>query len=589
MANEAKIKVVVSAGDAAKQMDELTNSTKSLKAQIKEATKEAMSFGDSTSKEAIEAQKKVARLKEEFSDFKDRVAAFNPEAKFQSVAKLASGIAGGFSAATGAMALFGAESEDVQKALLKVQAALAISQGLNDIKGLGDAMANFKLVAIDAFKSLGKAIMANPLFTLVAVIGGVIAAFQIFQAMNDTYSAQINEQIKLNNQKFAEEEEGLNKTLALARAKGEETIGIEQDLLEATRNRISEELRLERLKYEKRLEYADEGLKAVGVFFGKSREKELREENDQVKKINDLDKQLKQAEINIEVKGEEEKKKLKDKALKDYQDYLNKKKAADAEAARHKAALDKEELDRQKEIQAQDDEWLRKQQETDAKQRIKEQEQFDFEAAQMAARVEMIEEEFRIKREKAEQEKAMREAVQQFTIQTAQQNLDTVATFMDAAMNNQLNAAKGNEARQEQIRKTFFERDKKVQIAQTLISTYQGATAAFASGSKLSPVAGFIAAGAAVVQGLANVAKIRSMQYQGGGSSGGGQPSAPNFGGASGTPSPAPQQPNQNTTNLDREKIEAGQRITIQNTISETEITRVQKRVNMVQERATIK
>src|SRR3990170_123580 len=125
---EIKIKVSLTAGEAAKELDNLkgkadeaatstdglSTANKTLKQQLKEAVKEAQllsaQFGES-SKEAFAAQKKVANLKEEISDFGDRINALNPEAKFAAVSKVASGIAGGFAAAQGAMALFGDESE----------------------------------------------------------------------------------------------------------------------------------------------------------------------------------------------------------------------------------------------------------------------------------------------------------------------------------------------------------------------------------------------------------------------------------------------------------------------------------------------
>lgn len=47
---------------------------------------------------------------------------------------LASGVAGGFAIAQGTMALFGSENEDVQKALLKVNAAMSILQGLTAVQ-----------------------------------------------------------------------------------------------------------------------------------------------------------------------------------------------------------------------------------------------------------------------------------------------------------------------------------------------------------------------------------------------------------------------------------------------------------------------
>jgi hypothetical protein len=156
-------------------------------------------------------------------------------------------------------------------------------------------------------------------------------------------------------------------------------------------------------------------------------------------------------------------------------------------------------------------------------------------------------------------------------------------------MNNQLKKVKGNEAEQEKIRRVFFERQKKLQIAQALISTYQSAVEAYKAtvgiplvGSALAP----IAAASAVAAGLANVAQIRSQTFEGGGSGGSASSPAqtiPNLaapeGGASNTVG---------STQLDRESIEQGRAIVIENNISETEITSTQNRVNRIQARATI-
>ena len=125
------------------------NSVSSLRQQVREATAEAVllaqQYGDLDPR-AIKAAESAAKLKEELSDVNARINALNPEAKFTAIAKLASGIAGGFAAAQGALALFGAESEDVQKALLKVQGALALSQGINQVLGLKDAFTNLRAV-----------------------------------------------------------------------------------------------------------------------------------------------------------------------------------------------------------------------------------------------------------------------------------------------------------------------------------------------------------------------------------------------------------------------------------------------------------
>jgi hypothetical protein len=79
----------------------------------------------------------------------------------------------------------------------------------------------------------------------------------------------------------------------------------------------------------------------------------------------------------------------------------------------------------------------------------------------------------------------------------------------------------------EKAAKNAFRIQKAANIASALISTYQSATAAYASQftpipDPSSPVRGAIAAGIAVSAGLANVAKIGQQKFEGGGSTGGG-------------------------------------------------------------------
>lgn len=135
-----------------------TESVKSLKAQIREATQEATAlaqkFGE-FSPEAVNAAKRVAELKDQMQDFQQRVQALNPD-KFDAMAKLIGGVASGFTAAQGALALFGAESEDVQKMLLRVQGAMALSQG---IQGLIDARNQFRALGTTASEVVDKIIV----------------------------------------------------------------------------------------------------------------------------------------------------------------------------------------------------------------------------------------------------------------------------------------------------------------------------------------------------------------------------------------------------------------------------------------------
>lgn len=141
-------------------------SVKSLKAQIKDATNEATILAEKFgqfSPEARKAAQRVAELKDRMDDFREQVAALHPD-KFNRIATVVGGIANGIQAAQGAMALFGSESEDVQKALLKVQGAMAFAQGLEGLTAVKNQFltlaADLKGKVLTAFTTVGGAARA---------------------------------------------------------------------------------------------------------------------------------------------------------------------------------------------------------------------------------------------------------------------------------------------------------------------------------------------------------------------------------------------------------------------------------------------
>jgi len=158
-----------------------TESVKSLKTQIREATAEAVAlsrkFGE-FSPEATAAAQKVAKLKDEMGDFQQRVAGLNPD-KFAAIGTVVKGLAGGIQAAQGAMALFGNESEDVQKAMLKVQGAMAFAQGVDQLMEMENsfgAMAGvIKTQLVTAFTTLRGAIAATGIGILVIGIATLVS------------------------------------------------------------------------------------------------------------------------------------------------------------------------------------------------------------------------------------------------------------------------------------------------------------------------------------------------------------------------------------------------------------------------------
>lgn len=514
--------------------EQAAQQTDSLKKQLKEATLEAQAlsqkFGD-TSKEALAAQKKVAGLKEEMADFKQRIDALNPEAKFQAIGKLASGIAGGFGAATGAMALFGQESEDVQKALLKVQAALAISQGLNEIKGLGDAFGNFKIVALDALSGIKKAIMANPILALTAAVAAVGVAVYEWVTAEEDLTKQIEASREAEKKRYEASQANYDREIALAKALGKEVQSLERqkqlDRLATTK----EQLRLIELEKNAEREKAIAYLKSIG-FYTAEAAKKIREKSEEEIKLAE---ELKNVENDLTIQRIGLLNDLTGAAIKSNIKKQESHKQT-AKVVKEEAKKEREEVElfvkTQKEVE---DKPLRYYPQKSAEADRTALDNFKTQATEAADNINKF----------LESQTGKNIG---FAADTINQNLNTVSNFMAAAEARQLDSAKGNEARQEQIRKKFFERDKKVQIAQALISTYQGATSAFASGSKLSPVAGFVAAAGAITAGLANVDKIRATQYQGGGDSGGGGGSAaPSMSGVDGSPN---RLPDTNTTNI---------------------------------------
>ena len=137
-------------------------------------------------------------------------------------------------------------------------------------------------------------------------------------------------------------------------------------------------------------------------------------------------------------------------------------------------------------------------------------------------------------------ERDLQNTIQELDAQTAQAKRDSaqdylaiaagginaISSLMQTSMDNEIKAAEGNEAKQEQLRKKAFEQQKKMQIASAFINMAQGIISGLGAPFPMN-IAMPILAG---VTGLANIAKIKSTTYQGGGgaASSASTPSMPN-------------------------------------------------------------
>lgn len=174
---------------------------KPLKKQLRDATQELQvarqKFGE-FSDEAVQAAQKVAVIRDEIEAANESAQLFDPGKRFQALTTAASTAAGGIAAVQGAMALFGNQSEDVEKALLKVQSAMALSQGLSQLKDIGKVGEQLKI----SFKGLTagangfkKALISTGIGALVVAVGLLVAYWEDIMALVGGVSG---EQKKLN-------------------------------------------------------------------------------------------------------------------------------------------------------------------------------------------------------------------------------------------------------------------------------------------------------------------------------------------------------------------------------------------------------
>lgn len=123
------IKIEVDGKAAEKSVGNIRKEIKQATVALQEAQSE---FGD-YSEQAIAAAKRVAELRDRVAEAAETAKLFDPGAKFAAFSGAINAVAGGFAAVQGALGLVGVESQDLEKQLLKVQSALALSQGLSTI------------------------------------------------------------------------------------------------------------------------------------------------------------------------------------------------------------------------------------------------------------------------------------------------------------------------------------------------------------------------------------------------------------------------------------------------------------------------
>jgi len=187
------IDLIIKSSEAASSLKEVKQSLKDIKDEMIKAGEGTPAFN----KLAAAA----SELKDKVDDANDAIKATNPN-KFQALASFAASAAGGVSAVTGAMGLFGAQSEEVTKTLAKVQSAMALSQGLASLSEMPKAWASFKTSAVSALNAVKAGIGATGIGLIVIALGTIYAYWDDIKAVVSGVSEEQKKLNKLSDEKL---------------------------------------------------------------------------------------------------------------------------------------------------------------------------------------------------------------------------------------------------------------------------------------------------------------------------------------------------------------------------------------------------
>jgi hypothetical protein len=522
------------------------NSIKSVKAELRQLNNELATLEPGSAR-FVEAAKRAGELKDTIGDVRNAVDAFNPEGKFKAFAGAVGIAANGFSALQGAMSIFGADSENLNKVIAQTQGAIALATGLNGLLGMKDAflLLRTQIVSqvIPSLLTLRGALIATGIGALAVAVGVLYANWDKFvnliakyipslSVLNDK-TAENTKLLEANTKANEDASKGFKKQIDLQIA------GIE-DVRQREIATIEEKQRRDKQALEK--EYINaSNFKQLMLALEVSQKRELNDLQDKFAKEDEAKSKEQQKTI-LEKKAEQYKK--------DFQLLIDAQKLKNDE--QNKIA---ENITIENEKQNKEDEEKLKRDRALAAQKIQvKQEQYASEQADLTA------------------DKDAKVKIAQLEVQQKLAIYSSLSSGLDA-----FSALAG--------RNTAA--GKTLAIASATISTFLSAQKAYESAflpvpTVASPFLAVASVAAAVATGLANIQAIASVQVPGASGGGSASVSAP----------PIPQIPQSvggtrlsgNNTVLTRSLDEA-QKVFV----TETDITKTQNKVKNIIKKATIK
>lgn len=191
------------------------------------------------------------------------------------------------------------------------------------------------------------------------------------------------------------------------------------------------------------------------------------------------------------------------------------------------------------------------------------------------------------KAESAEKEKAHRREVLNNSVELTSQSIKATQAISDMYFSQQLKNAKGNAEKEREIKKKQFNINKAFGITNAVIDGVRGVQAALAQG----PPLGYVFAALTAVMAAVNVAQIANAKFDDSGSGGGSSGASPVMGSVGGASAPTIASPNNTVTQIDDKgeiKKAKEEQPVVKAIVTEEDITDKQKRVNTIKEAAEL-
>jgi hypothetical protein len=610
-----------------------TGQFKTLKQELKSIENELNRMseaGEEGSDAFRKLQARAGQVKDQINDTKGAIKALSSDTfRLDAFSQAAQGIAGGFAAAQGAMALFGSENKAVEEGIKKTQGAMALLQGVTAITNILQKESAFRLAVSSAAQAAYTAVVgtstgAMKLFRLALAstgIGALVVGLGLLIANFDDVKKVVLNLIKPFDGIIAKVRDflsvisfGLIDDASTAKTKSNAEASLEAinkltkanesiekqmqrniDIAKAKGKSDREVYQLEKQLLEFRLKnnYAEQDAIKKKIAVGNATEEERKKLFELVQSARDLLKDKTVLEINYTNKQKEETAKRIDNAKKEAE-------AKQKELENLRSYEEKYEKERKEKAEKEA---------KDAEDRAKEQREFEDNERKMALDADreyfknyMDSKRFndQQKKDQAKQsyldgiisEKEYQEALSQIDQQGQQRRMNNLKMVSDSlqALSDLTTALAG---KSEESQRKAFKVNKAFQLSQALINTYMAVTGALTAGGnpiKLATGAQFVEAGIALTTGLAQVAKIAKTQFN---SSASGSSAGGSMGGSLGSvPTPSYQAQQTQTIGSTQLQLDAQgnllQQRSMRTYVLETDISEKQSRSRRLQQTATL-